>query len=70
MDPIELKITGMTCAHCVHAVTKALQGVAGVERAEVSLEREQALVWGDPDSAALIVAVKSEGYQAVVGETP
>ena len=45
MHPITLKITGMSCAHCVYAVTKALQGVAEIEKAEVSLERKQAQVW-------------------------
>jgi copper chaperone CopZ len=58
----------MSCAHCVNAVTKALQGVVGVERAEVSLEREQAQVWGEPDTAALIAAVAAEGYGAVAEE--
>jgi copper chaperone CopZ len=37
MNDIKLKITGMTCAHCVQAVTKALDGVADVEKAEVKL---------------------------------
>ena len=64
MNPIKLSITGMSCAHCVNAVTKALQGVAGVEKAEVSLEPAQALVWGEPDAGALIAAVAAEGYGA------
>ncbi|MBU2725073.1 heavy-metal-associated domain-containing protein, partial [Acidithiobacillus ferridurans] len=29
MSNINLKITGMTCEHCVRAVTKALEGVPG-----------------------------------------
>jgi copper chaperone len=61
-----LNVTGMTCQHCVSAVTKALQGVTGVESAEVSLEDKQAVVMGDADSQALVQAVKSEGYDAAV----
>lgn len=61
-----LKITGMTCGHCVAAVTKALEKVPGVAKAEVSLEKHQALVTGEADSAAMLSAVKEEGYAAEV----
>lgn len=61
-----LKISGMTCGHCVSAVDKALRNVAGVENAEVSLEAQQAVVSGDADPQALVAAVKDEGYQAEV----
>jgi copper chaperone CopZ len=30
-------ISGMTCAHCVRAVFTSLAGVAGIERADVSI---------------------------------
>ncbi len=66
MSEMILDVTGMTCQHCVSAVTKALQGVTGVESAEVSLENKQAVVVGDADSQALVQAVKSEGYDAAV----
>ncbi len=66
MSEMILNVTGMTCQHCVSAVTKALQGVTGVESAEVSLENKQAVVKGDPDPHALVQAVKSEGYDADV----
>lgn len=64
---IELKITGMTCGHCVKAVTEALSAVAGVNRvAEVSLEQGAARVEGDADATQLIAAVEEEGYEAVL----
>jgi copper chaperone len=56
----------MTCNHCVMAVKKALSRVPGVERAEVSLERGEALVEGNADPKALIQAVEAEGYWAEV----
>jgi copper chaperone CopZ len=59
-----IKITGMTCNHCVAAVTKALQNVPGVEQAEVSLEQKQAKVTGNADTQALLAAVKDKGYEA------
>ncbi len=64
---ITLQIKGMMCAHCVKHVTEALLGVAGVERAEVSLEHGTAVVDGlrlDPN--ALTAAVTEAGYEAVL----
>jgi copper chaperone CopZ len=62
---IQLKIEGMTCMHCVKAVTEALAGVPGVRGTpEVSLERETANVEGSPSPDALVAAVKETGYRA------
>lgn len=62
---IELKVEGMSCMHCVKAVTEALAAVPGVQGVpRVSLERGTAAVEGAPDTAALIEAVKAAGYQA------
>lgn len=64
---IELNINGMTCAHCVHAVTKALSKVPGVERVvEVSLDEKRARIEGCPDATKLVRAIKDEGYEAEV----
>ena len=44
---ITLKVDGMTCGHCVAAVSRALAQVPGVERVvEVSLERGEAILEG------------------------
>lgn len=64
---IELTITGMTCDHCVNAVTAALKGVPGVSDAVVNLAEKSAKVSGDGvDTQKLIEAVKEEGYEAAV----
>ena len=63
---VHLKITGMTCGHCVRAVTGALKGVKGVTVAEVDLKSGSAVVEGTADPAALVAAVAEEGYQAAV----
>jgi copper chaperone CopZ len=59
-----LNVNGMTCMHCVGAVKKALERVPGVETAEVSLEKAQAVVTGDADMQAMVAAIKVEGYSA------
>ena len=66
MSATTLKVSGMTCKHCVMAVSKALAKVPGVEAADVSLENAQAVVKGSADAQALIAAVKQEGYEATV----
>ncbi|HHB11984.1 MAG TPA: heavy metal-binding protein [Chromatiales bacterium] len=63
---IRLTIKGMTCMHCVSAVKKALEAVPGVKRAEVSLDKGQAVVEGEPDPQALLAAVRDEGYEAQI----
>lgn len=62
---LKLKIDGMSCDHCVRAVTRALTAVPGVEGVrEVSLPRGEAIVDGTPDPAAAVRAVEAEGYAA------
>ena len=62
---IALKVTGMMCQHCVAHVTKALEGVEGVSKVEVSLQKGEAQVTGEGlDKAKLIAAVNEAGYQA------
>jgi len=62
---IELKIEGMSCMHCVKAVTEALAAVQGVEgRPQVTLDPGGAQVEGGASAEALIAAVKEAGYQA------
>jgi copper chaperone len=62
---VKLKVQGMSCEHCVRAVNSALAEVEGVDRViEVSLERGEAIVDGDPAISALIAAIAEEGYSA------
>ena len=64
---IQLDITGMTCDHCVHAVTTAVQDVEGVSEAKVSLATNSATVTGDVfDIQKILDAIEEEGYEATV----
>jgi len=64
MATTTLTVRGMTCAHCAMAVSRALQAVPGVESAQVSLDRGQAVVSGSADVQRLIQAVEAQGYRA------
>ena len=57
-------IVGMTCSHCVAAVTGELEAVAGVERVAVSLEGATAVVTGDVSADEVAAAVDRAGYTA------
>ncbi len=59
-----IKVSGMTCPHCVKNVTKALQAEPGVEEVNVSLDSGEALVAGSADRDRLVQAIKSAGYEA------
>ncbi len=60
---LKLKVTGMSCGHCVMHVKEAIAMVPGVQGpAEVSLEKGEALVNGTPNVEALLAALKDEGY--------
>ena len=62
---IQLSVKGMTCASCVAHVEKAVQGIDGVESAEVNLATEEARVQvRGASAAALIRAIEKAGYQA------
>ncbi len=64
---IKMKITGMTCQHCVKAVNEALAEVPGVEKVlDVNLERGEAAVEGTPETARLLAAIAEEGYEAEI----
>lgn len=64
---ITFDITGMTCDHCVNAVTTAIKDTEGVSAVTVSLDDKSAVVEGDPiDIEAIVAAVAEEGYEAAV----
>lgn len=63
-----LVLQGMTCASCVSSVEKALKSVAHIERVQVNLAEQTALVFSsssrDQIEQPLLQAVKDAGYQA------
>ncbi len=62
---LKLKVSGMSCNHCVMHVKEAIAKVPGVKGpVDVSLEKGEALVDGNPAVEAVIAAVKEEGYSA------
>ncbi len=63
---MKFNVEGMTCDHCQKAVKDALEGIPGVDSAEVDLQEGTALVHGSADVQVLIGAVEDEGYTATL----
>src|SRR6188768_1477903 len=66
--PLELPITGMTCASCANRIERKLNTLDGVT-ATVNYATEKATVEFDPEAVApeqLVAAVEAAGYQAVL----
>ena len=69
MERLRLDIDGMTCDHCVRAVTTALRALPGVQVEEVAIG--SATVDYDPARTTpeqVVEAVADEGYEAFRAE--
>ena len=63
-------VLGMSCEHCVKAVTDALNGIKGVKDVKVSLEDKNAQIVFDEELtsiSALESAIIEEGFQVKEG---
>jgi copper chaperone len=62
-----IKIKGMTCNHCVMAVTKALNEIEGVRDVHVDLEKGEATFEeAQPvDMSIVKEGIKKAGYEVV-----
>lgn len=60
-----IKIKGMSCAHCVAAVTRALSEIKGIKNVKVDLSRGEATFDEDypVDLAIVIKQVEKAGYR-------
>ena len=59
---LRLAVSGMTCEHCVAAVTRAVQVVPGAGDVRVDLGHGEVTVQGHPDPEAVRAAIAGEGY--------
>lgn len=58
-------VAGMSCGHCVHAVTDEVSTVAGVDAVAVDLDTKTVVVRGEGfTDAAVRAAIEEAGYEA------
>ena len=57
------QVQGMSCGHCVNAVTQAVRGVDPQAEVKVDLASGQVQVQSQQDPAAIARAIEEEGYK-------
>ncbi len=64
MTDILLSVPGMSCDHCVRAISSEVAVVPGVETVDVRLQDKTVLVRGTAAESAIRAAVVEAGYEA------
>jgi copper chaperone len=62
---MKLIVEGMTCAHCVRAITRAIQALQPASRVGVDLDAGTVSIDGEVDAAQAVAAIEAEGYRVV-----
>jgi copper chaperone len=60
---MRIVVEGMSCEHCVRAITDAVTKVTGYASVTVSLDDGTVEVEGVDDREAVIAAIRAEGYE-------
>lgn len=62
-----IKVEGMHCEHCKMSVEKVLKNIDGVESAEVSLEKKQAVITMSKEVSNDVIkaVIEEEGFNVV-----
>lgn len=65
---LNLQVNGMSCQHCVKAVTESVMELGGVEKVDVSLENGSVDVsYSNPslEAAKIAETIEDQGYDVV-----
>ncbi|QAY60758.1 cation transporter [Microbacterium protaetiae] len=62
MSTTTYRVNGMTCAHCVQAVTREVSALDGVDDAVVDLQAGTVAVTGAASETDVAAAVAEAGY--------
>jgi copper chaperone len=66
MSTVVYNVSGMSCQHCVNAITEEVGAVAGVTEVAVDLDGGLVTVTaGEVDHAAIRAAIVEAGYDVV-----
>jgi len=61
-EPIALQVEGMSCGHCIRAVTNAIQGLDQAAKVEVDLAAKRVGAQTSLPRADVVRAVEKEGF--------
>ena len=68
MEKTVLRVDGMSCEHCVKAITKAVGALSGVANVSVNLNAKTVTVEHDPAQSPLEkikLEIEDQGYDVV-----
>jgi len=60
------EVRGMSCGHCVAAITSAVSALPGVTDVDVDLAGGAVRVAGTADAAAVAAAIEDAGYDVAL----
>jgi copper chaperone CopZ len=64
-EQLEYSVPGVSCGHCVTAITQEVTTVQGVQDVDVDLSAKRVRVRGEGlDAAAVAAAIDEAGYDA------
>lgn len=69
MERTILNVEGMSCSHCVDAITKAIRGLEGISNVDVDLDAKTVTVGYDIDKVTLVSikdAIEEQGYDVIL----
>jgi copper chaperone len=61
-EPITLHVEGMSCGHCIRAVTNAIQALDKAAKVDVDLAAKRVVAATSLPRADLVRAVEEEGF--------
>lgn len=59
----QFKVSGMSCGHCVRAITQVIQALEQAAKVEVDLAAGLVRVEGSLNAEQIQAAIREEGYQ-------
>jgi copper chaperone len=62
---MRLAVDGMTCGHCVRAITRAVQALDPAAQVAVDLDARSVDVQADLPAAQVVAAIAEAGYPTV-----
>ena len=62
---LRFQVQGMSCGHCVAAITKAVQAVDAKAQVQVDLAGKSVSVEGSDLRAAIVTAIADAGYEVL-----
>lgn len=62
---IVIKVNGMSCGHCVSAITKALAELDKMAKIQIDKASQTVRFDGDADQEEVVLAIQEAGYEVI-----